>query len=144
MLCVLIKNTSNKQTMAKVVHFEIPAENPKETVDFFTAVFGWKFSKWGDNEYYLTESGPADEPGIEGAIMKRNHPDQPVVNTIEVRDIESAMAAVEDNGGEIVVPLQEVPGVGKHCYFKDPSGYIHGALESDMNTRTSSGDQRIP
>ena len=37
-----------------------------------------------------------------------------------------------DNGGEIVVPLQEIPGVGTNCYFKDPSGYIHGVMQPDL------------
>ena len=119
--------------MAKVVHFEIPAEDPKRAVEFFSAVFGWKFNRWGENnDYYLTESGPKEEPGIEGAIMKWNHPDQPIVNTIQVEDIESTLTLIEENGGEIVVPLQTIPGVGKHCYFKDPSGFLHGAMEPEM------------
>jgi predicted enzyme related to lactoylglutathione lyase len=120
--------------MGKVVHFEIPAENPEKTVSFFTNVFGWNFTKWGDNDYYLTESGPRDEPGIEGAVMKWNHPDQPIVNTIQVEDIEGVMKAVVENGGEIVVPKQIVPGVGTHCYFKDPSGYIHGAMQPEESS----------
>ena len=118
--------------MAKVVHFEIPAENPQVSVDFFSGVFGWKFNRWGDTEYYLTESGSKDEPGIEGAVMKRNHPGQPIVNTIQVENIKETMEAIENLGGEIVVAMQEVPGVGKHCYFKDPSGYIHGVMESSV------------
>jgi predicted enzyme related to lactoylglutathione lyase len=118
--------------MAKVVHFEIPAENPERTVEFFTRVFGWKFNKWGETEYYLTESGPQEEPGIEGAVMKRSHPDQPIMNTIQVKDLDATIKAIEENGGEIVVPKQTIPGVGTHCYFKDPFGYIHGALEPQM------------
>lgn len=120
--------------MAKVVHFEIPAENPGKSVRFYSEVFGWKFNRWGDNEYYLTDCGPPGEPGIEGAIMKRNHPDQPVVNTIQVENISETIRAIEENGGEIIVPLQEIPGVGKHCFFKDPSGYIHGAMEPAEKT----------
>ncbi|MFC2098235.1 VOC family protein [Bacteroidota bacterium] len=118
--------------MAKVVHFEIPAEDPKRSVDFFSNVFGWKFNRWGEEDYYLTESGPKDEPGIEGAIMKWNHPDQSIVNTIQVENMELTLKAIEENEGEIVVPVQTIPGIGKHCYFKDPSGYIHGVMEPEM------------
>jgi predicted enzyme related to lactoylglutathione lyase len=118
--------------MAKVVHFEIPARDAKESVDFFSSVFGWKFNSWGDRDYYLTESGPKEEPGIEGAIMKRNHPDQPIVNTIQVENIDATLEAIEKNGGNILVPKQSIPGVGTHCYFKDPSGYIHGVMQPDM------------
>ena len=118
--------------MAKVVHFEIHATEPQHAVNFFSRVFGWKFNKWGEDEYYLTESGPEDEPGIEGAIMKGNHPVQPIVNTIQVEDIDAAINSIENNGGEIVVPKQNIPGVGTHCYFKDPSGYIHGVMEPEI------------
>jgi|GEM_PF-6830126 len=31
--------------LPKVVHFEIPAENP-ERADFYKKVFGWKIEKW--------------------------------------------------------------------------------------------------
>ncbi|MFC2081552.1 VOC family protein, partial [Bacteroidota bacterium] len=92
---------------------------------------GWKFNKWGETEYYLTDSGPPDEPGIEGAIMKLNQYDQAIVNTIQVEDIDATIKALEENGGEIVVSKQSVPGVGTHCYFKDPFGHIHGILEPD-------------
>ena len=115
--------------MAKVVHFEIPAEEPEKTVEFFRNCFGWKFNRWGDTDYYLTESGPKEEPGIEGAVMKRNDPGQPIVNTIQVEDLDKVIRAIEENGGEIVVPKQTIGGVGTHCYFRDPSGYIHGAMQ---------------
>ena len=115
--------------MAKVVHFEIPSADPETTGEFFSRCFGWKFNKWGEMDYYLTESGPKEEPGIEGAVMLRNHPDQPIVNTIQVADLDATIKAIEENGGEIVVPRQTIPGVGMHCYFKDPSGYIHGAMQ---------------
>jgi len=128
---------SSKQIMGKVVHFEIPAEDPEASVNFFSNVFGWKFNKWGDMDYYLSDSGPKGDEGIEGAIMKRSHPEQMIVNTIQVEDIDSTMNRIIENGGEIVVPKQSISGIGTHCYFKDLSGYIHGVLESD-----STGNQQ--
>ncbi len=121
--------------MAKVVHFEIPVGDPARTVKFFSTVFGWKFIKWGDMEYYLTESGSEHETGIDGAIMKWNYPEQPVVITIQVDDIDATTRAIEENGGEIVMPGQRIPGVGTQCYFKDPSGHIHGAIEMEKPGR---------
>ena len=120
--------------MGKVVHFEIPSANPGQTVEFFTRVFGWKFNKWGEMEYYLSDSGPADEPGIEGAVMQWNSPDQPIVNTIQVNDLDDTIRKIEENDGQIVVSKQTIPGVGTHCYIKDPSGFIHGAMQPEMKT----------
>lgn len=117
--------------MGKVVHFEIPASDPERTVAFFTSVFGWKFNKWGGTEYYLSDSGSPEEPGIEGAVMQWNSPDQPIVNTIQVDDLDETIRKIEEQGGKIVVPKQTIPGIGTHCYFKDPSGYIHGAMQEE-------------
>ena len=61
--------------------------------------------------------------------MKRTYPGQTIVNTIRVENLDFTVMAIEENGGEIIVPMQTIPGVGRHCYFKDPSGHIHGAME---------------
>lgn len=31
--------------MSKVIHFEIPADNPERTIKFYKEVFGWKIDK---------------------------------------------------------------------------------------------------
>ena len=32
--------------MPRVVHFEIPAENPERAAKFYKEVFDWKIEKW--------------------------------------------------------------------------------------------------
>jgi predicted enzyme related to lactoylglutathione lyase len=32
--------------MSRVIHFEIPTDNPKRTSKFYAGVFGWKFELW--------------------------------------------------------------------------------------------------
>lgn len=116
--------------MSKVVHFEIPAEDPKKKMDFFSNVFGWTFQGWGDSDYYLTEAGSnGPMPGIGGAIMKRNDPAQPLVNTIGVDSIDAFVPKIEANGGAIVVPKMAVGDMGFVAYFTDPEGMIHGLWE---------------
>ena len=43
--------------MGKVAHFEIPTSNPEKAIEFYSKVFGWKFNKWGEMDYWLTEAG---------------------------------------------------------------------------------------
>ena len=53
--------------MPKIVHFDIPADDPMRAVAFYQEVFGWKYDKWdGPMEYWLINTGPGDEPGIHG------------------------------------------------------------------------------
>lgn len=121
--------------MGRIIHFEIPAADPEVSISFYKNVFNWEVSRWGDEEYWLLKTGEDDEPGINGAIMKQRDPEQPVVNTIEVANLEKAIEAIEKNKGEIVVPKMAVPTVGWLAYFKDPSGYISGVMQPDANAQ---------
>jgi uncharacterized protein len=114
----------------RVVHFEIPCDNPEKTLQFFKDVFGWNFQQFGDEQYWLAMTGDEKTPGINGGLMKKKDPRQPVVNTIGVDDIDSYAKKIEDAGGTIVVPKTEIPGVGYSAYFKDPDGNIHGIYQA--------------
>lgn len=117
--------------MNRVTHFEIPATNPEVVAAFYTELFGWKISNWGGPvEYWIVDTGN-DGPGIHGGILRRQHPQQPVVNTVQVADIDSSMAKVSAIGGEIVVPKMPVPTIGWLCYAKDPDGNIFGIMQND-------------
>ena len=55
--------------MNRVVHFEIPAEDPENVARFYSEVFNWKIEKWeGPVDYWLITTGEENEPGINGAI----------------------------------------------------------------------------
>ena len=127
--------SSKKKIMSRIVHFEIPATNPEQSIDFYSKTFGWTFSRWGEEEYWLVTTGDNTNPGINGAILKRRDPTMPVVNTIDVADIDAAILSVEANGGIIVVPKSSIPTMGHLCYFKDPDGVIHGMMQMDPNAK---------
>ena len=123
--------------MGRVVHFEIHAEDPERAVRFYGTVFGWQIAKWdGPVDYWLVTTGDKDEPGVDGAIIRRmggspgdSNSINAFVNTISVDSIEEAERAIPAAGGEQVVPRQEFPGVGKVSYFRDTEGNVFGALE---------------
>ena len=118
--------------MPRPVHFEIPSDNPERAMAFYAAVFGWTFQKWdGPFPYRMVTTGPNTEPGINGGLMPRQHPQQPCVNTINVADLAAATAAIEANGGVCAVPRMPVPGVGWLAYFKDLDGHIFGVMQMD-------------
>lgn len=79
--------------------------------------------------------GEDSEHGINGAIIKRRDPSMPVVNTINVENIDKAIANVEAHGGIIVVPKSSIPTMGHLCYFKDPDGVIHGMMQMDPSAK---------
>lgn len=119
----------------RVVHFEIPSDDPEKTIKFFETVFGWTFQRFGTEEYWSAITGNEQSPGINGGVMKKKDPRQPVVNSIHVEKIDDAVRQIEQAGGTIVVPKMPVPGVGWLAYFKDPDGNIHGIFQNDPNAR---------
>lgn len=121
--------------MNRIVHFEIPSDNPEKLNEFYAKTFGWKFNRWGNEEYWLAETGEKSAPGINGAIMKKRDPQQPMVNTIEVENVDAMCASIEKNGGTIVVPKMPVPNVGWLAYFKDIDGNIFGVMQNDPGAK---------
>lgn len=119
--------------MPRPIHFEIPADNPEKILAFYQTVFGWTSQKWdgGDMPYWLVTTGPEGEPGINGGVMPKRHPQQPCVNTIGVANVDEALATVTANGGQIAVPKMPIPGVGWLAYGKDPEGNIFGMMQND-------------
>ena len=122
--------------MRRPIHFEIPADDPARAIAFYETVFGWTFSKWeGPTPYWLITTGADGEPGINGGLMPRRHPDQPCVNTIGVADLDASMALVQQSGGQVVVEKMPIPRVGWLAYCKDTEGHIFGIMQSDPSAR---------
>lgn len=120
--------------MSRIVHFEIPADDPERAIQFYKKVFKWKIEKWdGPIEYWLIMTGSEDEPGIDGGLARREDPSTGVENTIDVTDLDVSLADVKANGGEIIRPRMAVPGVGWMAYIKDTEGNVFGLMESDQN-----------
>jgi predicted enzyme related to lactoylglutathione lyase len=122
--------------MARPIHFEIPSDNPEKAIAFYEATLGWKFQKWdGPMPYWLITTGPDTEPGINGGLLQRRDPNQPCVNTVNVQNVDTAIATVEKNGGKCVVPKMPVPTVGWLAYCKDLDGNIFGLMQMDPSAK---------
>src|SRR5215211_6008284 len=101
----------------RVVHFEIPSNNPQRTMDFFKDVFGWNFQQYGDEQYWFAITGDEKSPGVNGAIMSKRDPQQPVINTLSVEQIDEYVQKIESAGGKIAMPKMAVPSASWVAYF---------------------------
>ena len=118
--------------MSRVIHFEIPADNPDRAVEFYRTVFGWEIQKWaGPQEYWLASTGPDSQPGINGGLMRRQHPGAGTCNTIGVISLDQALANITKQGGKVVVPRTAIPGVGYLAYCSDTEGNVFGVMQAD-------------
>ena len=127
--------------MPRVVHFEIHAADPDRAVNFYKTLFGWEFQKWeGPMEYWLVTTGPNEQPGINGGLVRRQGEidGQAVIAYVCTVDVENLDASVEkavNNGGQIALPKMPIPGMGWLAYCKDTEGNIFGMMQGDPNAQ---------
>jgi uncharacterized protein len=121
--------------MSRVIHFEIPAENPERAAAFYKKAFGWKIEKWpGPMEYWLVTTGPEGKPGINGGLMRKGNV-QNTTNTLDVESVEKAIAAVSGAGGKEIMPKTPIPGVGYFAYCLDTEGNLFGVMQADKSAK---------
>lgn len=116
--------------MPKVIHFEIPADNPERAVEFYEKVFGWNIMKWeGEFDYWLVEAGKEDEPGINGAIKPRLF-GKTISQAINVDSYDEFAAKIESLGGKMLTEKSSIPGVGDVGMFQDTEGNVLSIIET--------------
>jgi len=117
--------------MAKVIHFEIPSQDPERLAEFYRRLFGWEIKSWGGPvEYWLVNAGPESEQGIHGAIARRD-PREGTRNTVSVASADETMEKVAGIGGKVLSPKMAVPGVGWTAICRDPEGNVFGIMQVD-------------
>ena len=123
--------------MPKVIHFEIPATDTKRAVAFYEKAFGWKISRFGQEEmdYWLVTAGEDAESGINGAIAKKDEVHPTTVNTLSVASFEEAAKKIKEAGGEVLGPKMAVQGVGYMSYCRDTEGNLLGIMQMDPNAK---------
>ncbi|MEZ2414476.1 VOC family protein [Muriicola sp. E247] len=99
-----------------ISYIEFKTNDIAVTKNFYSKVFGWKFTDYGDTYTSFSESG------VYGGFEKT---DKPITHGVLVvlyhEDLKAVIQAITKNGGEIVKDIFSFPG-GRRFHFKDPSG----------------------
>ena len=118
----------------RVIHFEIPADDPERAIRFYAAMFGWDISRPDDSQdYWLAKTGAEGQHGINGAFIKRSEITT-VVNTVAVENLAVLLARVRECGGDVIEELT-ISSVGKFAYCHDTEGNLFGMLEREPELR---------
>ncbi|MCO4250518.1 MULTISPECIES: VOC family protein [Pseudarthrobacter] len=127
--------------MAGVVHFEIPSDDKERANTFYQSAFGWTLTPMQEMDYTIAITTPSDEqtgmpsaPGaINGALFPRTDNLKTPIITIDVEDVDAALAQVESAGGTVAQAKDAVPGMGYYAYFKDTEGNTLGLWHTDSS-----------
>lgn len=116
--------------MAKgeVTHIEFPADDIERAKRFYSAVAGWEFgASEGFPDYWMFRNG--EQSG--GGLGKRGESVGSVIRVyISVDRLEDAVAAAEANGGSLITPPSEIPGMGRWAAVRDSEGSEIGLWEN--------------
>ncbi|MEO6508672.1 MAG: VOC family protein [Patescibacteria group bacterium] len=136
--------------MCPVVHFEMPAEDRKRMIEFYSKVFGWQTQEMGPEmgDYIVvttTESDPKTRrPTTPGAINggfygkdKTNLSDSPHL-VVSVENTDEHIKLITEAGGKLLNGPDDIPGVGRYASLYDTEGNIISILQpsSDMMNGT--------
>jgi hypothetical protein len=128
--------------MNPVVHFEMPAEDRKRMIDFYSKTFGWEANQLGAEmgNYVVVmtdksdKNGPLEKGRINGGFFQKTKDNQYPSVVIAVDDIRLAMKKVEEAGGKVLGAQKpgepdDIPGVGLYVSIVDTEGNRVGMLQ---------------
>lgn len=121
--------------MANISHFMIPADDVERARHFYSALLGWKIEPARDTpgmpgmeamQYHTISTGAAREGTLDSGGLYRRHMNEPVLDFVEVEDVDAVAAKVEELGGKITLPKTDIPGVGRVAMIQDTEGNMIG------------------
>ena len=113
---------SEKKQDASITWFEIPADSPERAKAFYSNLFGWKINPFpGTGDYWHIDTGGADD-SPDGALKRRQHPQEPVVNYVSVNSVDKFADKISKLGGKICMAKTAAPQMGYFAVCQDPEG----------------------
>jgi len=111
-----------------LAHTELASTDPEMTRKFLERVFKWSLKEirtpTGKLIRYQTPGGSR------GSIRVTRPKEAPAaINYILVENIETTASMIKSAGGEIVMPITDVPQMGRFFWFKPPGGPVLAAWQ---------------
>jgi len=117
--------SDRKPLPGKFVWFELVSTDAKKAQDFYGQVLGWKAVSFpmGSSTYDIIYAGDTADTMIGGYAPPRNgrHPSH-WISYVSVEDVDATVRAAAANGGKVVEPPSDIPGVGRTAGIADPQG----------------------
>ena len=92
---------------------------------FYTEIFGWKVSESkgaGEMDYSEIEIGGRQVGGMYQLTEQMGNIPSHWISYISVDDVDKTVEQVTAHGGKIMMPVKEIPHVGRFCVITDPTG----------------------
>ncbi len=111
--------------MAKVEHFEIPADDLQRAQAFYAGVLGFTYEPWAEDAGLLR--APVDD-GINGDLHQRGPIPHPTV-VFTVDRLEDTIEAARAHGGELIGSIEPMGENARWAYLRDSEGNLIGIYD---------------
>ena len=112
----------------QINYLELPASDFAATKTFFSDIFGWEFTDYG--EEYMAFSNAGVEGGFFLSDLKASTVTGSVLIVFYSEDLEKTLSKIVTAGGTVIKPTFSFPG-GRRFHFSDPNGNEY-AVWSDI------------
>jgi predicted enzyme related to lactoylglutathione lyase len=115
----------------KIDYIELPASNMAATKAFFSAVFDWSFTDYGED--YTAFANAGLDGGFFTSEQKASTKNGSALLVFYSDKLEATQEKIKQQGGRIIQDIFSFPG-GRRFHFSDPSGneYAVWTEESKM------------
>jgi len=110
-----------------VVHFEVMGKDAAKTQTFYSSLFGWNVNADNPWNYGMVDNGGS---GINGGIGGGDQAPPHAIFYVEVSDLQSTLDQAAGLGGQVLMPVTEIPGAVTMAIFADPDGNQIGLVKS--------------
>ncbi len=120
---------SDDTLQGRFVWYELLTSDPDAATDFYTELIGWGTAEWGEGEnpYVMWTTDETPEGSMGGVIplteeAKKAGAPPHWLPYVGASDIEATVSEAQKLGGKVIVPLTEIPTVGRFAVLSDPQG----------------------
>ncbi|MCE1180479.1 MAG: VOC family protein [Micrococcales bacterium] len=131
--------------MARVVHFEIQADDIERAKKFYADALDWSFedySQFTGSPYFGVITGDDEDAGINGGLLQRpvaapgaGQGTNAYVCTVGVEDYDATEARILEAGGTVALPKMALPGMAWQGYYLDTEGNTFGVHQPDEDAK---------
>jgi len=118
--------SERKPLPGKFVWFELETDDTAKAKPFYAEVLGWKTVPFpmGDRTYEMICAGETTDTMIGGYATpkKKTRGAAQWISYVSVEDVDAIAKAAKANGGKVLEPPFEIPGVGRSARIADPQG----------------------
>ena len=116
--------------------FELMTTDTESAKDFYSKLFGWKTEEMSmeDMKYTVVKIGDEGVGGIMSIPPQAEGTPPNWGGYVTVDDVDATARKAEELGAKILVPLTDIPNVGRFFVLQDPQGALISAITyAEMN-----------